>query len=170
MLTFIEFINERKVDPVALAQRAARRFGKKSSYGKWLRAEPGEHVPLKGYRSKEADSVFNKSDRVRQKIGGKHTWDGRNPEEQKKAMDRYRAAHTRKTVEIKSLRPTQPFVRTGDVEKLKSKVGQTNPTHVVVATHKGNHYILDGHHSVAAAAARGEKEVSVKHINLDDYK
>jgi hypothetical protein len=169
MLSFLKYLEERKVDPAQLASRVARRFGKKEKYGKWLRAEPGGHIPLNSYRTKEADSVFNKSDRVREKIGGEHYWNSKHPDHPA-AIKRYEAAHTTRTVKISDLHPTQPFVKTEDPERLSKKISEKNPSHIVVATHNARHYILDGHHAVMAAAMRGEKEVKVKHINLDEYK
>ena len=152
MITFKEFIIERG-NPVAVAQRAARIYGKKEKYGKWLTAEKGEHIPLKNYRAKEADSVFNRFDK-------KHP--------PNKITGRTELNPGSKTHEIKNLTPTQPFVRTGDVEKLRSKVAQTNPTHISTASYKGKTYILDGHHAVAAAAFRGEKTITAqKHFELD---
>lgn len=152
MLSFIQFIAERE-NPVAVAQRAAKIYGKKEKYGKWLTADKGEHIPLKDYRSKEADSVFNRFDK-------------KFPPNKK--TGRTDMSPGSKTHDIKSLTPTQPFVRTGDVEKLKSKVSETNPTHISTASYKGKTYILDGHHAVAAAAFRGDKTVTAtKHYELD---
>jgi hypothetical protein len=153
MKTFIQFLEERSVDPVKLAQRVAQRYGKKTSYGKWLKTEKGKHIPLSTFNSKEANSVENKGEKVWNKLGGEKE---------------YKNAQTKKTMNIGDLRATQPFARTDDVEKLKNKISNTEPDHIVVATHKGKHYILDGHHAVMAAKLRGEKTVSVKHINYDD--
>lgn len=152
MLSFIQFITERE-DPVGVAQRAAKIYGKKEKYGKWLTAEKGEHIPLKNYRSKEADSVFNRFDK-------------KYPPDKKTGRSEMNPGS--KTHDIKSLTPTQPFVRTGDVDKLKSKVAETNPTHISTASYKGKTYVLDGHHAVAAAAFRGDKTItSNKHYELD---
>lgn len=152
MLSFKEFITERE-NPVAVAQRAAKIYGKKEKYGKWLTADKGEHIPLKNYRAKETDSVFNRFDKKfpPDRISGRTAL---NPGSKKH--------------DIKSLTPTQPFVRTGDVEKLRSKVSETNPTHISTASYKGKTYILDGHHAVAAAAFRGEKTITAQnHFELD---
>lgn len=169
MLSFLQYLEERKVDPEKLATRVARRFGKKEKYGKWLRTEPGGHIPLKNYRAKEADNVFNKSDRVRKKVGGKHTFDSSNSEEHTKALKRYNDLHKPATMNIRDLHPTQPFVSTHDPERLKKKIREKKPGGIIVAQHKGRHYILDGHHRVMAAAMRGEKTVDVHHINLDEH-
>lgn len=152
MLSFKEFIIERK-NPIAVAQRASQIYGKKEKYGKWLTADKGQHIPLKNYRAKEADAVFNRYDKKfpHDKVTGR------------KHMNPGSKAH-----EIKNLTPTQPFVRTGDVEKLKSKVGETNPTNITTASYRGKTYILDGHHAVAAAAFRGDKTITAQnHFELD---
>jgi hypothetical protein len=158
MLSFKQFNEERKVDPEKLAVRIAKKYGKKERYGKWLTAEKGKHVPLKSYRSKEAESVFNKFDRVARKhpdYGKKHG-----------AVDHL---FSHKKMEIKHFSPTQPFVRTDNPETLKKKIHGSSEGKVAIATHKGKHYILDGHHRVFAAALRGEKHIVVDHINLDEH-
>lgn len=152
MLTFLEFITER-ANPVAVAQRAARIYGKKEKYGKWLRADKGEHIPLKTYRSKESDAVFNRYDKKfpPNRVTGRNDF---NPGS--------------KTHDIKSLTPTQPFVRTGDEDKLRTKIAQTNPNHIVTGSYKGKTYVLDGHHAVMAAALRGDKTITAhQHYELD---
>jgi hypothetical protein len=164
MKTFKEFVSERMADPVNLAQRTSRIYGKKEKYGKWLTAEKGGHIPLKSYKSKEADSVFNRYDKVTNKIGG-NALDNNNVEGRKKIQDTFSS----KEMKISELTPTQPFVRTNDIEQLKNKVSEKYPSNIRIATHKGKHYILDGHHAIMAAQMRGEKSVQVKHINLDEY-
>lgn len=153
MLGFTEFLRER-ANPVALAQRTARIYGKKEKYGKWLTADKGEHIPLKSYRSKESDDVFRRFDK-------------KFPPDKKTGRQNMTGSGER-THEIKSLTPTQPFVRTGNEDTLKSKVANKNPTHIATASYKGKTYILDGHHAVMAAALRGEKTIKAhKHYELD---
>lgn len=147
-------INERSVDPVALAQRASKIYGKKKSYGKWFKAERGGNIPLTSYDGRTANSVERKSEKVYDKLGG---------------LDAYHNAHQSKTFEINKLKSTQPFVRTNDIEKLRNKISDTQPSHITVATHKGEHYIMDGHHAVMAAKLRGEKNITARHIDLDKY-
>jgi len=154
MLSFLEFLEERKVDPVELANRAARRYGKKEKYGKWFSAEKGKHIPLKSFSAKTSNEVERKSEKVYNKLGG---------------SEKYHAAHKSTTMKISDLNPTQPFVRTDNQEKLKTKVDEKSPSHIIVATHKGKHYIMDGHHAVAAAAFRGDTHVPVKHLDMDKY-
>jgi hypothetical protein len=147
-------INERLINPVALAQRAAKMYGKKKSYGKWFKAEKGGHIPLSSYNGRTVNSVERKSEHVYDKLGG---------------SEGYHQAHRPKTFEIRNLNATQPFVHTNDVEKLRNKISDTQPSHITVATHKGKHYIMDGHHAVMAAKLRGDKTITTKHIDLDKY-
>lgn len=151
MLSFSDFIAE-KADPAELAQRVARRYGKKSSYGKWDKVEKGGHIPLK-FDGRKAGGAAMKLDRIHDKLG--------------KDFD---AAHERKTMKISDLHATQSHVKTSDPEKLKAKIADKSPQHIHVVTHKGVHYVADGHHAVMAARLRGEKEVQVKHIDLDKHK
>ena len=147
MIGFKEFIKER-ADPVAVGQRAAKIYGKKEKYGKWLTADKGEHIPLKTFRAKESDAVerryFTKFyDKKNRKIG--------EPTKQNVSHD------------IKSLTPTQPFVRTGDADILKAKVAEKNPNHISTASYRGKTYVMDGHHAIMAAALRGEKKITAHH-------
>lgn len=159
MKSFVEFLEERKVDPEKLGHRVARRFGKKEKYGKWLSTQKGKHVPLKSYRAKESDSVFSKFDRV----ASKHPDYGKHP-------DAVKHLYKEKSFEIHKLSPTQPFVRTDKSNILKKKIEHPHSEgNVKVATHKGKHYILDGHHRVFAAALRGEKHITVDHVDLDKH-
>ncbi len=165
MLSFIDFLNERKADPVELAQRAARRFGKKKSFGKWEKVEKGGHIPLSNFDARKSNSAGDKLWKVQKKLG----MDSRDKEERAKAKETYDNLHSRKKMEIKDLHATQPFVRTNDVERLKSKVAESDPHHIHVVTHKGTHYIADGHHAVMAAKLRGDTHVTVNHIDLDKH-
>jgi hypothetical protein len=153
MLSFVEFISERTADPVELAQRASRRFGKKTSYGKWDKVERGGHIPLSNFDSRKSGGAAMKLDRVHDELGS-----------------HFDKAHTQKKMNISDLSATQSHVKTSDVEKLRSKVADKSPQHVHVVTHRGIHYIADGHHAVMAAKLRGEKQIQVNHIDLDQYK
>ena len=145
MKPFKQFLEEkRKIDPVALAIRAARIHGKKTNYGDdWEPAEKQKNFPLKGFKSREAEKVSDLSFGL----------SGKNP---------------KKELTIKKLIPTQPFVRLSDVSKLKKKLGETDPDNINIAKYKGKHYILDGHHSIFAAALRGEKTVKARITNLKE--
>lgn len=164
MLTFIQFINERMIDPFELAKRVSRRYGTKTKYGKWDKVEKGGSIPLKKYNAKSADSVFSKYDKHVKKHTGSYSPMKRDDKEWTVKRDAlYRPAKH----EISSLHPTQPYVRTNDHEILKNKIDNKNPDHIVTASHKGKNYILDGHHAVMAASMRGDKHVNSKHMDLD---
>jgi hypothetical protein len=170
MKSFREYLEERLQDPVKLALRVARRYGTKDQkYSGMLAARRSEHIPLKSYRARTADSVFSRYERVRQKIGGK---DIESPKKEIRdpALQKVEDSFEKKTMNISDLHPTQLFVHTRDVEQLQRKIDDKNPSHVRVATHKGNFYIIDGHHSVMAARLRGEKTIDVGHLDLDKYR
>lgn len=160
MKSFIQFLEERKVDPVKLAQRVARRYGKKTNYpgykgasdtdsdGEEDKPKVGSHIPLKSYKHMRRDYYGSTSlDRAYEK-------NKKTPEKGK-------------SFSIKDLHPTQPFVRTTDAGKLRKKISGASGGTIHIATHKGKHYIMDGHHEVMAAAMRGEKTISATHHNLD---
>ena len=147
MFGFLEFLDERE-NPVAVAQRAAKIYGKKEKYGKWMHAERGEHIPLKDYRAKDSNSVET---RYFHKFQDKKTRRMKPP------------SATNVQHEIKSLTPTQPFVRTGNEDTLRAKIAEKNPNHIATATYRGKTYVMDGHHAVMAAALRGEKTITAHH-------
>jgi len=154
MLSFLGFLNEdRKVDPEKLAHRVARRYGKRTNYGKWLKAEKGKHVPLSSYNRKSVDSVERKLDRVAPFYNSGH-----------------QTHYKPERMEVKSLHATQPFNRTDNPDRVKDKIAEKNPSHIRVATHKGKRYVVDGHHAVMAAHLRGDSHVDVHHIDLDQHK
>lgn len=165
MISFKEYLEERKVDPEDLAKRVSSRYGKRKSFGKWEKVERGGHIPLSSFNSRKSDSAANKLWKVQKKLG----MDSADKEERHKAKEKYDNSHTRKKMSITDLHATQPFVRTNDVEKLKNKIAEHDPKHIHVVTHKGNHYVADGHHAVMAAKLRGDKEVEVRHIDLDKH-
>lgn len=143
MITFKEFLSER--GDIGAAIRAARIHGNKDYRGGGLSAGKGDYIPLKkvGHHSSVASAV-TKYDSVGHKIKDKQT-----------------------SFNIKDLHATQPFVKVDNHEKLKSKVqGGFKNAHVI--THKGKHYVADGHHEIMGARLRGEKTVTVRHTNLDE--
>ena len=154
MKTLLEYLEERFQDPVKLALRVAARYGKKEKYGKVVRAERGNHIPLKSYNVRRSNSVENKAEKVYDKLGGER---------------QYYAAHVPASMNISDLNATQPLVRIDNQQTLKNKISDKSPSHVLVATHKGKHYIMDGHHAVMAARLRGEKTIDVRHLDLDKY-
>lgn len=144
MLTFKEFLSE-KVDPVALAHRAARIHGKHDADHGWLKAKKHTYIPLKQAPDHEVEHAMDKYGEVEHKVKQKTS-----------------------TLKIKDLHATQPFNKVEDHDKLRKKLTDKHP-HIHVVTHKGKHYIDDGHHAVMAARLNGHKEVTVKHTNLDEH-
>lgn len=165
MLSFKQFLLERLVDPESLAKRTSQIYGKKSSYGKWLKTEKGSHIPLTSYRGREVSGVENRLYHVKKKLG---MYDD-DHEKQAQASKNYLSKFKPKKMEIKDLKATQPFVRTKDPEKLKDKIEGKTASKILVIQHKNNHYIQDGHHTVMAAKLRGEKHIDVHHLNLDEH-
>ena len=160
--TFIE--EERKVDPENLANRVARRYGKKTSFGKWEKVQKGGHIPLSDFNAKKSNALATKLDKVQDNMG----FNAKDKETRNAAQTKFDSLHKKTKMNIADLKPTQKYVETHDPEKLKAKIAETNPEHIHVITHKGEHFIADGHHAVMAAHLRGEKEVEVKHLNLDE--
>lgn len=143
MKTFKQYLNER-VEPGEVARRLASIKGAKTFNSGGLKAERGTYIPLKkrGHPSSIASAV-SKYEKVGHKVKDKHT-----------------------TFHVNDLHGTQPFVKVNDNEKLHSKIhGGFKNAHVI--THKGKHYIADGHHEILGARLRGEKHVTVRHTDLD---
>ena len=153
VLTFRQFIVERKVDPNELAQRAARRYGKRTSYSKWEKVKKGGHIPLTSYDSRKVRAAAEREMKISSQIG----------------INRFKDMFKSRTMEISNLKASQPFVRTDDLHRLKEKIKDTHPTNVRVVGYKGRDYIYDGHHSVMAAKLRGDKNIAVKYIDLDQF-
>ena len=59
MLTFLQFITERKTDPERLALRTARRYGKKTSFGKWEKVQKGGHIPMTSFNGRKVRAVVS---------------------------------------------------------------------------------------------------------------
>ncbi len=122
----------------------ARIHGNKSYRGSGLKADKHTYIPLskRGHPS-SIGSAVQKYETHGHKIEDKKT-----------------------TFHIKDLHATQPFVKVSDGEKLHNKInGGFKNAHVI--THKGKHYVSDGHHEILGARLRGEKTVTVRHTNLD---
>ena len=164
-MRFSEFdpLNERKVDPAALADRVARRYGKKTYYSQWMKADKGQHIPLTAYSGRAANAAQMRYDTYLSKLGFRD----RDPEVRKKAQATRDANQTIDTFNIKDLIASQQFNRYNDPEITKQKVSDVNPSHIHIITYKGQHIIADGHHAIMAAKLRGEKQIKAKHTNLD---
>lgn len=153
MLSFKELL-ERYIDPVKLGKRVSKIYGTDiSPYEKWENVKKSGFIPLSSFDEDKSGDAAEKLDKVYNELG----------------EDGFNKAQTKKSMNIKDLVASQPYVKTDDVNKLSSKIKETNPKHISVVTHKGIHYINDGHHAVMAAKLRGDKTVNVNHIDLDKY-
>jgi len=174
MISFKNFLLERKVDPEQLAVRTAKMYGKKTSYGSWLKTKKHEHIPLNNYDRVAVNKVENTLFKYQKKLGMYDRAGLGSSAEKKKATTRaneasenYKNKFSDKTMKISDLHATQPFIRTDDVDQLKNKIGNKTSSDILVIKHNDKHYIMDGHHTVMAAKFRGEKDVKVKHLDLD---
>ena len=146
-------------DPVGFIFRAAKRYGSKSDYGEhWPIQREGTSIALPKFDEDVADDVTKKYWSVREHIGG-----GRG----------YGESITQKlskeTFNISDLSPTQPYVEVNDPNIWDIKTGNYGRQKVIVATHEGKPYIIDGHHSVVGARLIGAKTIDAYHVNLDNY-
>lgn len=165
-MRFSEFdpLNERKVDPADLADRVARIYGsKKTSYGPWMKAEKGKHIPLTAYSGRKANAAAIRYDSYVASLGIRD----RDPAVRAQAKEKMNANQQVETFNIKDLIPTQQFNRYENPEITRQKVANVTPEHIHIITYKGEHFINDGHHAIMAAKLRGEKTVNAKHTNLD---
>ena len=153
MLSFKKFLEERKISPEKLAARVAQIHGKNTDYEGWEAPIKNKHIPLKDF---DDDSTFDATMKSLD-LGKKHGHD-----------NFLNNMHVNKTMNIKDLKSSQPFVRTDNVDQLKNKINNKNDK-IRVATHNGDHYIMDGHHAVIAARMRGEKTVNVSYVNMDKH-
>jgi hypothetical protein len=162
-MRFLEFIDfaERIVDPVKLADRVSRRYGKKSYYSKYMRASKGKHIPLTSYNGRLANAAQTRYESYLTSLGVF------NRETQEEGLKKLKNNQKTEKFNIKDLIASQPFNRYDDTEKSKEKIKDTDPKHIHIITFKGNHIISDGHHAVMAAKLRGEKTVNADHTNLD---
>lgn len=164
-MRFREFapLSERKVDPAALADRAAKIYGKKTSYGPWMKAEKGKHIPLTAYQGRASVAAGTRYDTYLAKLGFRD----RDPAVRDQARKTRDQNQTIETFPIKDLIASQQFTRYDDPAVTQQKIADTNPSHIHIITYKGQHFIADGHHAVMAARLRGEKDVKAKHTDLD---
>lgn len=142
-------------DPIAFIKKASQRFGTTSEYAPyWEPAPIGQHIPLTKFNSEQAQEAVDRLFEVRWRIGG--------PQGQ-------RNLETRKSFNINELIPTQPYNFTGDERILRAKMEEINPDNISIVTHNGEDYIIDGHHSIMGARLRGDKTITARHLNLDNF-
>jgi hypothetical protein len=159
-----EILDERMVEPAALAQRVASRYGRRTHYGHWEAPIRGQNIPLRSYNASQAQAVHNRYLDLRasqaQSIDPSLTGRERNAA----IGERFSSLFTPTEVDPRNLRATQPFVRINDPEQLRQKI--TQPGAIRVAIYRGVGYIVDGHHSVMGAMLRGDPLVRVSMVNL----
>ena len=128
----------------------------------------GSEIPTKGYDADKADEVFDRLDDVKEQTMGKEKLYNTGREESNKAHKEFGEKHfAEKSFNISDLNPLQGSVDVSSKERTANKF--SSPSTVRVATHNGEHYILDGHHTVAAAIANRNTKIKAMHINLDEY-
>lgn len=91
----------------------------------------------------------------------------KNEDEIEHAFSKKDPTPTKKRFKIKHLIPTNKEMHANDSSFLKRKIAEKKPSHISVITHKGKHYVSDGHHAITAARLRGETEVDAHHYDLD---
>lgn len=165
-MRFSEFapLYERKVDPHALQQRVARRYGKRSKeIGFWDPVIKGQYIPLKGYSASRAQAYVQHLHKLTNALG----MSVRNsPDTQDAGRQKFKNLFTRTELPIADLVPTQPFNRYEDDEISREKLQNTSPK-VVIVKFRNNLLISDGHHAVMAAKMRGEKNINAEFLDLD---
>ena len=177
MKTFKQFYEARKVDPVKLGQRASKIYGQKmdfpgQDYENYhvkkdeagdLVPQKGKHIPLKKYDMHSSDEVHDHYMDILHKHSPNLPNGRKDIDTGRKHIEKLK---TSQTFKISDLHPTQPFVSTSRKDILTKKV-KSNET-PSIATHKGKHYVLNGHHAILGAALRGEKHITSSHIDLDN--
>jgi hypothetical protein len=157
------FLEQRSADPVDLASRAGSRYGTEKNYGyDSSETVPGQYIPLKSYNDDWVDAMEEVFSKIYQSLGL-----GNLPRDKQTQLRKRIDAEskTQKSVPIKDLYATQPFVRIEDKNILKSKL-QNNKS-ITVVDFADRLFIRDGHHAVLAARLRGEKNIPALVINLD---
>lgn len=158
MHSFKKFLEERKVDPLELNKRVARRYGKGNfETDQYDDVVKQKHIPLNKYNYDDADDAELAYFKHAKSFGDLRVGND--------SHKKFQASFKTKNMNISDLHPTQPFVRTENDALSSEKI--KNGGNVRVAQHNGKHFILDGHHTVNAARMRGEKIISVQHVNLD---
>jgi hypothetical protein len=154
---------ERIKDPVDIAARAGKMYGKEKNYG-YDNSDtvPEKYIPLKNFDEEWVSAYEEALWNVYNETIPKNL----SAEEIKKLRkDLEKEASSIKNVPINKLYAGQPFVRIEDVEILKDKIASAKEITVVLYSTKL--FIRDGHHAVLAARLRGETTVPAKVIDLD---
>lgn len=156
-------LDERRADPVALAVRTGKIYGKEKDYG-YDKSEtiPGEYIPLKSFDDDLVDDMEEAVYQSLKKIGQAQGITNDTRAVRAKAEE---IAGKTGTVAIDKLIATQPFVRIEDKEQLKQKVDSTKT--IYVAKYNSQYFIRDGHHAVLAASLRGERFITAMIVDFD---
>ena len=149
------------ISPLELGKRVARIYGTKEDHGPgWEPAIVGKHIPLSNFDEDQSNGVLDRLSEVQDRLGDGNYENG---------LKKYKSLQQMKSFKIDSLVPTQPVVRTSVETLFQKKLNEKSPQHIIVVTHDGQDFIMDGHHSVMAARIRGDDEIIAKHFNLDEY-
>lgn len=155
-------VDERKADPVALATRTAKIYGKDKDYGyDDSGTTPGEYIPLKSYDDDLVDELEETVHQLFKRIGQSFAITDRKDIRLKAEA----IAAKVETIAIDRLIATQPFVRIEDRETLAQKVSSNK--NIAVTKHKNQFFIRDGHHAVLAASLRGERFITANVTDVD---
>jgi len=153
---------ERNVDPIKLAQRAGQQFGKTKDYGyDDSNTLPGKYIPLKSFDDDLVDEMEEARHTLYKAMGYQYSANNLRSIRNKLESN----FGTTKTVNIKQLVATQPFVRIEDVDTLKQKVSTSKE--IAVTKYRNKLFIADGHHATLAARLRGDQTVVAKVVDLD---
>jgi hypothetical protein len=157
---------ERIKDPVDIAARAGKMYGKEKDYG-YDDSEtiPGKYIPLKNFN----DEWVREMEYTFYEIYSKFDWEKLSSANKIQLRIKLEnEASSTKNVPINKLYATQPFVRIEDVETLKNKIASAKEITVVIFGERM--FIRDGHHAVLAARLRGETTVPAQVIDLNFLK
>jgi capsid protein len=77
----------------------------------------------------------------------------------------FKSQGVKETLKIKDLIATQPVVNS---EKVGRNVEEAKSKRIFVVRYAGKNYVMDGHHSMAASAERGEKKVKARVITISN--
>lgn len=161
-------IIERLVDPALLAQRVASRYGNRTKYGHWEAPIKGQNIPMRSFNSRQADAVYKAYYNARHRLSRQVDQKLPRHDQDIAISELFGRLFRPERMAISSLVATQPFVRIDNPEMLQQKLG--NLSKISIATYRGKNYIMDGHHSIVAATLRGDRDIDVNRIDLDNLR
>ena len=164
-MSFLDFLKKKK-SGVRSIDAAVKKMKSRDKPGRKYKApkhrDDGDDYNPK-YESPDARFKYTK------RYAGKHS---------DEATDHYWGSlrpPIRKRMAIKDLHHGQEYTFTHKREDLIKKAKMSGQRGTVVASHTGSdgkrrHFIIDGHHGVAGAEARGRTHLRVWHVDLDKDK